>query len=503
MLTITVVQKPIESLEADIIALPVSQGGDAPATLPKEVRGYVQEKMKQSRFNGDWGKSELFIAPHGFGSSIIAVMGTGVADNTPGAWAEGIRRAVATAVMDGRNHLAQSIAIVVPRIEAVEPIVESLLFTNYWFSEHSTMLAQDEKMRSLQKAVLVVSEQQDVSRTKKIIARSQEVMRGITLARHLVNQPASHMSPTVLVQEAKKIAKTSSQISLKVLNRAQAAKKNMFGFLAVARGSKEEPYVIHLTYTPTKKPKKTLVLIGKGITFDSGGLSLKPAASMETMKIDMAGAATVLGVFSLMRILQPDVAVHGIIAACENMPSGDAYRPGDVIKTMSGKTIEVFNTDAEGRVTLADMLTYAQGLKPNAIVDLATLTGACVVALGETYAGLFGNSEQLNTAIKDAAKQAGEGLVEFPLPDEYRQTVQGQVGDVRNTSIMKTGGAITAALFLQEFITKDKTGHAVPWAHMDIAGPVYAEAPLIPYWQFGATGYGVRTLVNLVESFGK
>jgi leucyl aminopeptidase len=288
------------------------------------------------------------------------------------------------------------------------------------------------------------------------------------------------------------------------MNRKQALQKKFLAFLAVARGSIQEPYVIHLKYVPKKKPKKKIVLIGKGITFDSGGLSLKPANSMENMKIDMAGAATVLGLFSILPAIRPDVEVHGVILACENMPSGDAYRPGDIIESMSGKTIEVLNTDAEGRITLADALTYASGMKPDAIVDLATLTGACVVALGDTHAGLFGNSETLNQRIMRAAEESGEGMVEFPLPEEYRQTVQSRVADMRNTSFMRMGGAITAALFLQEFVGKSPvTKKAIDWAHIDIAGPVYAEMPLIPYWQFGATGYGVRMLAKLVEEFGE
>jgi len=286
------------------------------------------------------------------------------------------------------------------------------------------------------------------------------------------------------------------------MNRAQAQKKKFFGFLAVARGSKEEPYVIHLTYKPKKKAKKTLVVIGKGITFDSGGLSLKPAQSMEDMKIDMAGAAAVLGLFSILPTLKPDIEIHGIIAACENMPSGHAYRPGDVITTMKGKTIEVLNTDAEGRITLADALLYAEGLKPDAMIDLATLTGACAVAVGDTHAGLFGNTEQLNEQLMNAARKSGEGLVEFPMPEEYRPTVQSRIADVRNTSAMKVGGAITAALFLQEFVgASTDTAKPIPWAHVDIAGPAHAEVPLIPYWQFGATGYGVRTLVQFIEAF--
>lgn len=501
-MNISVVHQSIAEAKADIIILPVAKDLDVRHVFPKDISTHVTALMKRALFTGQWGRAELFIAPEGINAPFIAVLGMGSEHVNEDIHHEGIRRALATVLVDGRSHMASRVAVMCPNIGSVRPIVESLMLTNYWFSEHSAAMAQEARMRALKEAVLYVQDKSDVAPTQKEIKKSQQVMAGIELTRTLVNQPASHMSPSILVQEAKKIAKTSPTISLTVLNRKQAEQKKFFGFLAVARGSKEEPYVIHLKYTPKKKQKKSLVIIGKGITFDSGGLSLKPAASMEHMKIDMAGGATMLGLFSLLPILAPDIAVHGIMLACENMPSGDAYRPGDVINTMSGKTIEVLNTDAEGRITLADALTYAQTLKPDAIIDLATLTGACVVALGETHAGLFGNSEMLNDLIKQAAKKAGEGMVEFPLPDEYRQTVQSMVGDVRNTSVMKTGGAITAALFLQEFIEKNKGGQSIPWAHLDIAGPVYAEMPLIPYWQFGATGYGVRTLVGLVETFG-
>lgn len=494
---ITVVSTSPTETKLDLIIIPVDATGRIQSPYSAAVHKALDALMKRVEFTGQWGRAEVFVAPDGVPAAFVAVVGIGEVDIDQSKKLEGLRRAVALAILDGRRHLLRNVGIVVPDAEFAGALCESVLFADYWFTEHSVAQKHEQKARSLNSVTLFANSPSEAARAKLLVALSEKIMTGVTLTREMVNQPASHMSPTVLVQHAKKIAKMSPNISLTVMNRAQAAKKKFTAFLAVARGSKEEPYVMHLKYTPKKKPKKTLVLIGKGITFDSGGLSLKPANSMEDMKIDMAGAATVLGLFSILPVLNPDIAVHGIIAACENMPSGDAYRPGDVIPAMNGKTIEVFNTDAEGRVTLADMLSYAVTLKPDAIVDLATLTGACVVALGDTYAGLFGNTKELNQKIMHAAETAGEGLVEFPLPEEYRPTVQSIVADVRNTATMRMGGAITAALFLQEFV--DKT----PWAHMDIAGPVHIQQPLIPYWQPGATGYGVRTLVNLVQGFGK
>ncbi len=492
---LSLIAKPVQSAVGDIVVVPVDATLDIKDFFSKEVAGEVHALMKRVQFQGQWGRAEIFIAPQGLSVPFIAVVGMGNLDASDAQRAEGIRRAIASVIVDGRSHLIRDICIEIPRMDFLAAAAEATLLTDYWFAEHSAQIRQEQNARSLRSVTFHIRDQKDLAEGKSVLRRIEDTISAVTLTRNLVNQPASHMSPKVLVEEAKKIKKISPRISLTVMDRKQAEKKKFSGFLAVARGAKAEPYLIHLKYTPKKKPKKRIVFIGKGITFDSGGLSLKPAQSMENMKIDMAGAATVLGLFSLLPSIAPDVEIHGIIPACENMPSGDAYRPGDVITSMSGKTIEVLNTDAEGRITLADALTYALTFKPDAIVDLATLTGACVVALGDTHAGLFGNTKELNDALMLSAEEAGEGLVKFPLPDEYRMTVQSRIADLRNTSMMKMGGAITAALFLQEFVGK------TPWVHLDIAGPVYAELPLIPYWQFGATGYGVRTLVRLLERF--
>ncbi len=502
---ITVTSQKPSHTALDLVIIPVDTSKKIEAPYASPILREITKLTDRVGFTGEWGRSEVFVAPQSMRVPFVAVVGMGDSSIDSAKKLEGLRRAVAAAIIDGRQHLLRNVGIVMSDAGAAGALCEAVLFADYWFTEHSVLQKREQKARSLDTITMFASSSKEVSRAKALVAIAEKVMQGVTLTREMVNQPASHMSPTVLVSHAKKIAKTSSRISLTVMDERQAAKKKFSAFLAVARGSKEDPYVIHLKYKPAKKPKKTLVLIGKGITFDSGGLSLKPANSMEDMKIDMAGAATVLGLFSILPALDPDIAIHGIIAACENMPSGDAYRPGDVVTAMNCKKIEILNTDAEGRVTLADMLSYAVTLKPDAIVDLATLTGACVVALGDTHAGLFGNTKVLNTKIMNAAQLAGEGMVEFPLPEEYRPTVQSIVADVRNTATMKMGGAITAALFLQEFVgdPSNPSGQAIPWAHLDIAGPVYAEQPLIPYWQIGATGYGVRTLVNLVESFGK
>ena len=273
-----------------------------------------------------------------------------------------------------------------------------------------------------------------------------------------------------------------------------ACDKAMIGaFLGIAQGSDHPPFFVHMSYRPTGA-KKHLALVGKAVTFDSGGISIKPAEAMYTMKLDMAGGAAVLGVFKILARLKPNVIVDGIFAACENMPSGKAIRPGDVVKAMNGTTIEVLHTDAEGRVTLADALSYAVKQKPDAIIDLATLTGACMVALGEEITGLMSNNPKLENKLLTAAATAGEKMWSLPLEKNYKRELKSEVADLRNIA-GRYGGALTAGLFLQEFVAN------IPWAHLDIAGPSFAERPINAYTGKGGTGAGVRTLLELLRSF--
>jgi leucyl aminopeptidase len=307
----------------------------------------------------------------------------------------------------------------------------------------------------------------------------------------LINEPASVSTPTYLAEQAAKLSRGNGLKSeIWGLNKIKAAK--MTGLLAVARGSVEEPRFIKLVYKPTGKPKKKIALVGKGLTFDSGGLSLKPAKSMEKMKLDMSGGATVLGVMRVISQLKPQVQVTGYVPATENMPSGTAQKPGDIIRYSNGKTVEVLNTDAEGRLILADALIHAAQEKPDAIIDLATLTGACVVALGPQIAGLFSNNQDLADALLRCGKETGEPLWRLPLVREYRDDIRSSIADIKNTG-SGNAGAIAAALFLEEFVD------GVPWAHYDIAGPAFAEKDGA-YIPKGGTGFGVRTLVRYLLS---
>jgi len=322
------------------------------------------------------------------------------------------------------------------------------------------------------------------------MARGTKLAQATNYARDLVNTPSRDMGPAELAEEATKLA--GKGISVTIMDRSEMEKLGMHAALSVGAGSQHEPVGVHLSYAP-RGAKRTVAVVGKAVTFDSGGLNVKTGDGMTTMKIDMAGAASVLGLFKALATFRPNVAVHGIFLAVENMPGGSAYRPGDVVKAMDGTTIEVLNTDAEGRITLADALAYAKTLEPNAIVDLATLTGACVTALGDDIAGLMSNDRKLADRVLRAAKEAGEPLWELPLYEPYMDHVKSKIADIKNIGVRGSAGTISAALFLKPFVG------SVPWAHLDIAGPSYAERETRPDQPYGGTGYGVRTLVRLLE----
>ncbi len=488
-----------EKIQTDVLVFFVGSDKKLPAGLPAAVSRFLQGKIKELKFTGVSGTAELFLSAATAKAPFYCLLGAGDASLPEARRLEGVRRAIGRVMGDARRHSFRQLAVVLPVEESslyAEAIVEATQLANYRFVVYGKRLSKEQATRSLKDVLLIVprSAQDEV---RVAVATTKRIMGGVELARHLVNQPASHMSPQRLAEEAQRIAQGSDRITVHIMDRDEAAKEGWRGFLAVAQGSVEEPKVIHLTYTPKVPARRKIVLVGKGITFDSGGLSLKPAQYMEDMKIDMTGAATVLGVFSLLEKLQLPVEIHGVIAACENMPSGNAYRPGDVLIAKNGKTIEVLNTDAEGRITLADALSFAVEMKPDAVVDLATLTGACAIAVGETYAGLWSNDEALKDSVMAAAAEAGEGMVAFPLPEEYKQFIQSKVADLRNIGTTRYGDAILAALFLQEFVGK------TPWVHLDIAGPAHTNGSALPYWSYGATGYGVRTLLRFLESQSK
>ncbi|HEX2047698.1 MAG TPA: leucyl aminopeptidase [Acidimicrobiales bacterium] len=326
------------------------------------------------------------------------------------------------------------------------------------------------------------------------VDRGARIAAAVALARDLVNEPAKAMTPRRLAEMAAEVADAEG-LTLTVLDEVAIEAERLGGLAGVAAGSDEPARLIELVYDPPS-PEGAVALVGKGITFDSGGLSIKTAEGMETMKTDKSGAAAVLGAMSVIAALAPPVKVVGIIPATENMPGGSALKPGDVLTARNGKTIEVLNTDAEGRLVLADGLSLAVEAGVDAIIDVATLTGACVVALGRKVAGLMGNHAGWVDQIGQAAARAGEEVWPLPLPEDYRKLIDSDVADVKNVSNGRYAGALTAGLFLREFVGD------VPWAHLDIAGPARSEEDE-GYLQKGGTGFGVRTLVEAVTSFRK
>jgi leucyl aminopeptidase len=366
---------------------------------------------------------------------------------------------------------------------------------NYQFHTYKGKGAADQQKNSVRTITICEQDRAKIAPAERGLSEAHALAEATILARDLVNTPSADMTPAKLAEVAKTIAGKGRRIALKILDAAKMQKLGMRAALAVGKGSAHEPVGVHLIYRPKGKAKKRVAVVGKAVTFDSGGLSLKPADGMMTMKIDMAGAAAVLGLFQALPHFDPAIEVHGIFLAVENMPSGTAYRPGDVVKAMNGTTIEVLNTDAEGRVTLADALSYAKTLKPDAIIDLATLTGACVVALGEDISGLMANDRKLADRLLAAAKQTGEPLWELPLFQPYHDLIKSKVADIKNIG-GRSAGAITAGLFLSHFVDK------LPWAHLDIAGPSYAEKETRPDVPFGGTGCGVRLLVRYLQGLG-
>src|SRR5437763_9220742 len=376
---------------------------------------------------------------------------------------------------------------------AAEAVVEGIALAAYQFTTYKGQA----KPTRLERLSIVGD---DPSMLGAGVVRGARIAEAVCMARDLVNEPAGAMTPRRLAEVARDLADRHG-MSVTVLDEVAIASEGLGGLAGVAQGSEEPPRLIELVYQPSSPVSgvdgrvPTIALVGKGITFDSGGLSIKSADGMMTMKTDMSGAAAVLATMSALADLGVGVKVIAIVPTTENMPGGRAVKPGDVLKIRNGKTIEVLNTDAEGRLVLADGLSLAAEAAPDAIVDVATLTGACVVALGRQIAGLMGNNEDLVTQVRAASERAGELVWPLPLPEEYRKGIESEVADMKNiSSPAGAGGALTAGLILGEFVD------GVPWAHLDIAGPARSDAAE-GCTRKGATGFGVRTLIELVSGF--
>jgi leucyl aminopeptidase len=372
-------------------------------------------------------------------------------------------------------------------VEAVRAIVEGVLVGNF-DSDYYRSDRKDQKIDALN-----IAASGDKAALEKAVDDAQIIGDSQNFTRDLVNEPSNRMTPTILADRA---AKMSKEVGLKceVYGADKIKELKMGAFWSVAQGSDEPPALIVMTYEPAGAPAKPVLgLVGKGITFDTGGISIKPADGMEKMKYDMAGGATMIGAMRAIALLKPKVKVIGIVCATENMPSGKAQKPGDVQIAMSGKSIEIINTDAEGRLVLADGLFYARQLGCTHLVDAATLTGAVVVALGYANAGIFANDDEIYNRFNQALGQAGEKMWRLPLDDEYKEQIRSNIADIVNSG-GRWGGAISAAMFLKEF------AEDTPWIHLDIAGTAWLEEPK-PWIAKGPSGIALRTLVQFVRDF--
>jgi leucyl aminopeptidase len=495
---INVLKATAETCLANLIVVPVFGGKTftikSVKGIPAELVDRFMVSVERTGFAGKMGEMVSLQLPVGRNGDAILVIGLGEkkASNLAA-----VREAVGIATSVARKQGMKSVGFVLPKELSKAPIAEAAAMAAILSDYSFDTFKKEPSTKHLDLFVLATEERSQLLAMRKAVEHAETLCDGLTVARDLVNTPAGNMTPSLLADAAVEIAKSSNEmVEAKILDAEACEKLGMGSYLSVAKGSGQEPKFIHLSYKSPRPSKKTVAVVGKGVTFDSGGLSLKPADGMMTMKCDMAGAAAVLGFFATLSRLKPRINIHGVIAATENMPSGHSTRPGDVVKSMNGKTIEVLNTDAEGRLTLADAMTYIQReVKPDAMIDLATLTGAVMVALGEEVAGAMGNDKKLMKQVLSAAEEAGERTWELPLVDRYAPLLKSDVADLRNIATSRYGGSLTAGMFLYEFVEEN-----TPWVHLDIAGPAFAERPLSSYLGKGGTGFGVGTLVKYIQN---
>jgi leucyl aminopeptidase len=460
--------------------------------IDKALGKEISQKLKTSEFNPKLKKTCLITTYGKIGIKRILLVGLGKRkDFSP----ESIRMASSSAINSIQelgitsctfSILGDNAKILVEQI--VENTVVGCELALYQFNLYKT---EDQNIKKINKLLFFVDTPKSVGAVKSSISIAQIMDNGVNLARNLSNMPSSDATPTQIAEKAKIIADESG-MTFSVLNKKEMEKFSMGGIINVSKGSSQPPKLVILEHKGggTVRP---IVLVGKGITFDSGGISLKHSEKMEEMKHDKAGAATVIGIMQTVAQLKLPLNVIGITPLTENLPGGSAYKPGDVLKMCNGKTVEVINTDAEGRLILADALAFASRYKPQAVIDLATLTGACVIALGSFATGLLGNDDNLKKRITSGGEITGERVWELPLWDDYKELLKSDVADMKNVG-GRPGGVITAASFLSNFVD-------YPWVHLDIAGTAWTQSNVgvKPYNPKGATGVGVRLITEVLR----
>jgi leucyl aminopeptidase len=504
--------------KVDMLAVPMVQHDRERWRLPARIGaldralgGAISSALKSGDFRGRPNESVMLYPTSESGPRRVLLQGLGEAT---GVDAQTLRRAAGTAITLAASKRAETVALLAPSAKRLRApasaqalaeggVLGSFRFDAYRMKKENGPIAV-KRLRLFYERLASPAPVRAAASTGVILAESQN------LARRLSNEPANALPPAALAREARKTARESG-LAIRVMDVAELRRRKMGAILAVGMGSSNPPRLIVLEHNPARLARgkggaderggagrgrdiPTVCVVGKGITFDSGGISIKPAGGMQDMKHDMSGAAAVVGVLRAAALLKLPIRVVGVIAAAENMPSGSAYRPGDVLRSMSGQTIEVVNTDAEGRVVLADALHFAKiEYSPRAILDMATLTGACTVALGPWATGIFGNHDGLVERIRQAGEAAGERAWPMPLLEEHREAVRSSIADLRNTAA-REGGASTAAGFLAAFVGE------TPWVHLDIAGTGWTEKAG-PFQPRGATGVGVRMILELLRSW--
>ena len=473
-----------------VFVLDGAELGPTAQTLDKLTAGALSRAMTAGRFKGKRGETLEVLAPGGLDFERVVLLGVGKAAALDDLAAQSIGSSLiarvasageaATVVVDTLDGAA------LERAAVAANLAYGALLRSYRFDKYHTKKTEDEKP-SLKKLTVALEGE---AAAKKLFAPLEKIADGVFMTRDLVSEPANVIYPETLAKQAKSLEKLGLEVE--ILGEGQMQKLGMGALLGVGQGSARESQLVVMQWKGGKAKDAPVAFVGKGVTFDTGGISLKPAGGMEEMKWDMGGAGTVVGLMKALAGRKAKVNAIGIIGLVENMPSGTAQRPGDVVTSMSGQTIEVINTDAEGRLVLADALWYCQDrFKPQFMIDLATLTGAIIIALGHEYAGLFSNNDELSERLTAAGKATGEGVWRMPMGEAYDKMINCDVADMQNTGQDRSGGSITAAQFLQRFVND------LPWAHLDIAGTAWSkkERPTVPR---GGTGWGVRLLDRLV-----
>ena len=497
---VSVKRDKFDKAKVDVLVAPVYQEtpleADSPAAqLDARLDGLLSDYLDSRDFSGALNSTTLLRTRGAIAAPRVLLVGLGKPDELT---VDHLRQASASAATTAQKLGVGSMAMLLPACPfdlatQAQAVAEGALLGLYELKTYKTAAEASDDKTPLSALHLLAAGGSAQPQLAHGVKRGEIIAKAVGLARDLSNSPGNDINPSYLAKTAKQIAKRTS-LKCKILSRDDMAKLHMGCLLGVAQGSAQPPVLIMLDHAPNGAAETPVVLLGKGITFDSGGISIKPAANMEDMKMDMSGGAAVLGAMQALAELDHPRRVVGLVPASENLPSGEAVKPGDIIRAMSGKTVEVINTDAEGRLVLADALCYAvEHLKPERMIDLATLTGAVVVALGGQASGMMGTDEEMMAILKASGEHTAERVWQLPLYEEYSKQIKSDFADIRNVAASREAGSIIGGAFLKEFVGE------VPWVHLDIAGTAWTRASH-PYITKGATGVGIRLLIDALEA---